>query len=36
MKAVRRTLEQDLGLDKKALDPQKDAVADLIDQVHTT
>ena len=33
LKAVRRTLEKDLGLTEKALDPQKDLVASLVDKV---
>lgn len=33
MKAVRRLLEKDLGLPKKALDEQKQDIADLIDEV---
>jgi hypothetical protein len=33
LKAVRRTLEKDLGLAEKALDPQKELVASLVDKV---
>jgi hypothetical protein len=35
MKAVRRIVESDLGLAKKQLDEQKDAVTALVDQVRT-
>lgn len=33
IKHVRRIIEQDLGLEKKSLDQQKDVVAELIDKV---
>lgn len=33
MKAVRRLLEKDLGLPKKALDKHKQDIADLVDKV---
>ena len=33
LKAVRRVLEKDLGLDTKALDTEKDLIGELVDQV---
>lgn len=35
IKHVRRMIEQDLGLEKKSLDQQKDVVANLIDKVRS-